>query len=349
MATFQDCSIGITGAASGESAYKTYTTVSRWLEFNDESLDWQKSTKQGKGLRVGGRVARTGRRQVPTAAGSGDVTLEIVNKGLGLLWQAAFGSGVSTQVGAGTAYQQTFTLGDTPPSLSVQKGVPQIGGTVDAYTFLGAMVDNFDLTIPANDIPTVKFGFDIGDVNTSAGGGTAYVAPTMPTGLANFNGAQITASLGGTLVAPVGTVTPTLGSLTSPISAGVRSFSLQVQNNLAGDRYNFGGVGRKSKPTVGLRTISGKMTLEYDSTTWSQNFLNDTSFPVIINVAGAAIGATGRNEGFQVVLPDVRIDSSLPNANQGGLITTDYSFTVLDNLTASQPIWFVATTTDTAL
>lgn len=347
MATFQDCSIGFTGATSGESAYKTYTTVSRWVEFNDESLDWKKNVKQGKGLRVGGRVARTGRRQVPTAAGDGDFTMEIVNKGMGLLWQAAMGSATSTIIAATTAYQQNFTLGDAPPSLSIQKGIPQVGqGSPDAYTFLGCMVDSFELTIPANDIPTVKFNFDIGDINTSAGGGTAYASPTMPTALTNFSGAQVTATLGGTLTVPT---TTAKASIASGVAAGVRNFSLTVNNNLATDRYNFGASGRKAKPTVGLRTITGKMTVEYDSTTWSQNFLNDTSFPVIVDISGAQIGTSGRNEGLQIVLPDVRIDASLPNANQGGLVSVDYTFTVTDNLTAAQPIYLVASTADTAL
>jgi hypothetical protein len=357
VATFQDASIGVTAAIAGETAYRTYTAATRGFEFNDESIDWQKNVKQGKGLRVGGRVARTGRRQVPTAAGGGDLTMEIVNKGMGVLWNAAFGTSTAAQFTTTGAYQQTYTLGDTPPSISVMKGIPRVDqSTVDAYTFLGCMVDSFEITIPNDDIPTVKFSLDAGDLVTSfqATSPQAYASPTYATGITNFNGAQVTAQLGGTLTAPVA-ATPVAASSTGATAANVRNFSLSVKNNLATDRYNFtggiapAGAGRKSKPTVGLREITGKMTVEYDSSTWANNFVNDTSFPLLITVAGSQISASGKFEGLQIALPDVRIDSDLPNASQGGLITVDLSFTVLDNLTAAQPIYFVYTTADATL
>jgi hypothetical protein len=58
VASTQDCSVGFVA----ETTYKTGVTVSRWVEYLDESLDWNKNIKQGKGLRVGSRVARSARR-----------------------------------------------------------------------------------------------------------------------------------------------------------------------------------------------------------------------------------------------------------------------------------------------
>ena len=128
MVTFQDCSIGY----ATESTYKTGVTPTRWLEFNEESINWDKSIKQGEGLRVGARVARSARRVVTSAAGGGDFSSYAQTKGQGLLWSYAMGSGTSTLVG-GTTYQQLFTLGtDDPASFTLQKGLPRVGGTVDA-------------------------------------------------------------------------------------------------------------------------------------------------------------------------------------------------------------------------
>ena len=53
MASTQDSSIGI----SIESTYKTYVAPTRWYEFTDESINWDKNVKQGVGLAVAqGRI-----------------------------------------------------------------------------------------------------------------------------------------------------------------------------------------------------------------------------------------------------------------------------------------------------
>ena len=333
MATTQDASIGL----AVETTYGTSVTPSRFLEFTDESLTFNKNIKQGAGLRVGGRVARSARRVIPSADASGDVTLEATSKGMGMVWQACLGSGSSTLVSTGV-YQQVFTLGDTPPSLTVQKGLPQAGGTVDAYTFLGAMVSQWTFNFPNADIATLQFSLDAKDVTTA----TAYAAPTYPTSptLFHFAGGSIST---GTLTAPTTTV---LASGATPL-ADVRGGSVQVNNNLATDRLNFGGGGRKTKPTVGLREITGSLTVEYDTTSWRDAVLQDTPMNLVLTFTGSAL--TTGNETLQVVIPEIKFDSPLSQANGTDLITTDLSFVGLDNLTAAQPIWVVTRTSDAAL
>ena len=333
MATTQDVSIGLVD----EVTYKTGVTVTRFVEPVDESLNWNKSIKQGMGLRVASRVARSARRVVPTADGGGDFTVEAVSKGLGLLWEACLGSGASTLV-SDTTYQQLFTLGDTPPSLTIQKGLVEADGTVDAYTFLGCMVDTWEFAFPNGDIATLKPTFDIGDIDTA----TSYATPSYPSSPSLFHFANGSIA-SGTLTEPT---TTALASGTTTI-ADVRAGSLTVNNNLTKDRFNFGGSGRKSQPTVGLRDISGSLTVEYDSTTWRDAVLDDSPMCIILTFTGGALSAG--NETLQIVLPEVKFDSPLAQANGTDLITTDLSFKVLDNLTAAQPIWVVCRTSDAAL
>jgi hypothetical protein len=76
----------------------------------------------------------------------------------------------------GTTFQHVFTLGDTPKSLTVQKGLVEAGGTVDAYTFLGAMIAQMDFAFPNEDIGHRQVHLDIGDITTA----TAYAAPSYP-------------------------------------------------------------------------------------------------------------------------------------------------------------------------
>lgn len=337
MSTTQDSSVGISVA---EAAYKTNTTASRWFEYMDENFDWAKNVKQGKGLRVGGRVARSGRRVVPTANGTGDMTIECVSKGMGLLWQACLGAGVSTNV-SGATYQQNFTLGDNPGSVTVQRGLPHVNTdgtfTVDPYTFLGGMVESWELDFPNADIATLKTNWDFGDVATA----TAYTSPSYASSPNLFHFANGTIS-SGTLTAPTTTV---MGSGTTTI-ADIRGGSITVNNNLT-KRQNMGGGGRESKPTVGLRDVQVKFDAEYDSVTYRDAILNETPFALILNFTGAAL-STG-TEQLQIIIPEIKLDSPFPNSNGTDLIIQSLSGEGLDNLVAAQPIYVSMRTADTAL
>lgn len=335
MATFQDLSIG--GAI--ETTYKTPVTVTRWWEIDPtaEALGWTKTVKVGKGARVAGRLARSARRVVPFAQGDGSFGLEAVSKGLGILYQAALGAGVSTLV-SGSTYQQLFTLGDTPPSLTLQKGLPEVGGTVDPYTYAGCMVSSFELDFTNVDIVMLKFTWDIADLATATG----YATPSYSTSPTLWNFSQ-GAIYTGTFTAPT---TTALASGATQM-ADIRGGSLVLNNNLS-FRPNLG-ASRKVKPTVGLRDLTGKLTAEYDVTTYRDAVLNETPMCLVLTYTGAAL-STG-NEILQVVIPEVKFDSPLPVANGTDLITTDFSWSAYDNLTNTGPNAFqiVTRTADTAL
>ena len=333
MTTFQDCSVGIVK----ESTYGTAVTVARFVEFTEETFDYSKNVVQGAGLRVGSRVARSGRRVVTTSEAGGDLTFEALSKGQGLLWEAMMGSGASTLV-SGATYQQVFTLGDTPPSLTLQKGLPRVDGTVDAYTFTGVQCDSFEVSFGNGEIATVTSTWNARDVTTA----TAYATPSYASApnLFHFANGAITS---GTFTAPTATVAAS--SVTA--LANVRSGTIQVNHNPANDRYNFGASGKKAKPTVGLREITGTLEVEYDSATFRDAVLNET--PMSLIVTFTAGGLSAGLETLQIAVPELKLDGKLPTSNNGELITVGLEFTVLDNLTAAQPLWVVARTADTAL
>lgn len=333
MTTTQDVSVGIVP----ESTYGTGVTVTRWLEFVDESLDFRKNIKQGQGLRVGSRVARSARRVIPTADAGGDISLECISKGMGLLWQACLGTGVSNLV-SGSTFQQLFTLGDVPSSLTIQKGLARADGTVDPYTFLGCMIDSWEFSFPNADIAKLKVSVDAKDVTTATG----YAAPSYAAAANLFHFANGSIS-SGTLTAPT---TTALASGASSV-ANIRGGSLKVDSNMKGDRYNFGASGRKAKPTMGLRSISGSFEAEYDSATFRDAVLSDAPMNLILTFTGGAL-STGL-ETLQIVVPEIKLDSELPKSNGTDLITHTLAFQGLDNLTAAQPIWVVARTADNAL
>jgi hypothetical protein len=335
MASFQDASIGF----GTETTFGTPVTPTRWLEFTSETFDLKKTIKQGVGLRVGSRVARSGRRVVVTREAGGSVELEAISKGLGLWLQNLIGSGASTLVSAST-YQQVFTLADAMPMFTLQRGLPRVDGTVAAHTFSGCTVNSVEFDFPSADLVKIKADIDARDLSTAA----AYTTPTYAVGasLFGFAGATITT---GTLTAPT-----TTALASSPTTlANVRGGSVKIDHKLAQNRFNAGGAGLKSRQSVGLREVSGKLTIEHDNTF---DFVAAINAETPMNLIFTWTTPTALSTGFetlQIVIPEVKLDGTLPKSNGSDLITHDVTFQGLDNLTAAQPIWVVVRTSDAAL
>lgn len=338
MAALTDSSIGI----GVESVYGTSVTPTRWYEFLSESFDYDKTVVQGKGMRVGAKVARSGRRVITKYSAGGKIELEVPTKGMGLLWQAALGTGVSNLI-SGSAYQQQFTLGATvPSSLTVQKGViaADAAGTVQPYTFKGAVCAGWELKASAGDVVTASFDFDARDMATA----TAYTAPTYPAAPVNlYHFAQGAITIGGTVTAPTTTTLATGGTSV----ANVRDFSLQGDNGVSGDRYTFGNAGLKSQPAWGERKIKGKMTVEVTDTTLRDAVIADTPLAVVLTFTSTETLSSGVAQ-MQVVLSEVKFSGNMPTAKTD-VATMSLDFDVLDNLTAAQPIYIIHRTADTAL
>lgn len=342
MPTSQDCSV----SAVAEVTYKTYVAPTRSFEFTNETLDWQKDAKQGQGMRVASRVDRRGRRVVTKGEGKGDLELDFVNKGMGLLLNAGMGANTVTQISASAAWQHVYTFGDTPPSLTVQKGLPMVDGTLNYMSYLGCMVESFDIESPNGEIVTAKFGFDVGDY-TNAQAGAALAYPTTPE-LFHFGQGEV--KLGGTVTLAS---TTALASSTGATTTGVRDFSFSVNANLNTERFNYNGVasgqGRKAKPVrMANPEITGKFTAEYDANTYRDAYLNDSDVPLLVTFTGSTIAGANKYA-LQLVLPSSALESGSPQSNGGDLITIEHNFKILDGLVAAQPVQVVYVTTDTAV
>lgn len=338
MVAIVDASIGI----GTEITYGTAVTPTRFYEFTGETFDYELTKTQGAGMRTGSRLARAGRRVITKFGGGGKLDLEVTSKGMGLLWQAALGTGTSTLVGGtGTTYQQNFTFGDLPSSLTIQKGViaADDAGTVQAYTFKGCLVDSWDLSADMGDIVKASFTFDARDMATA----TAYTSPTYPTAPSLFHFAQGAIAIGGTVTAPTTTALATGGTAV----ANIRSFSLNGSNGLDKGRYCFGAAGLKSRPLRGERKLSGKLVAELTDATLRDAVIADTSLAVVLTFTSAEALSTGTAQ-LQVVLSDVKFSGNMPKADNA-LQTLALDFDAFDNLTAAQPIYIVHRTADTAL
>jgi hypothetical protein len=334
MASNQDSSLGF----APEATFGTFVAPTRHIEFVDDGLDLNKEIKQGEGLRVGSRVARSARRVVVAKDAGGPIKFEAVSKGLGLILQWLIGAGTSTLV-SGTTYQQVFTFADIMPSGSWQRGLPRADGTIACHSLPGSMAKSFEIAFPTKDLLTISADVDARNFDTAQ----TYTSPTYAASQTPFSfaGSSFTT---GALTAPTA-----IALASSPTSIGnIRGGSIKVDHHLTTDRFNGGGGGLKSRQMPGIHEITGKFTVEHENTTdWVSIAANETPLNWIGTWVTPVALSTGV-ETLQVVVPELKV-SGMPKSNGGDLITYDIDVAGLDNLTASQPFWVILRTSDSAL
>ena len=337
MAALSDLSLGL----GAEGTPLTLAVATRWWEVMEPAFKINKNVKQGKGMRVGTRVDRSARRTVPTIDGSGSFGVELVSKGMGLLFESLLGVGAATLV-SGTTYQHLFTLanGVTVPSRTLQTGVVDATGTVNAVSYIGSAVDTWELELPNDDIAAVKTSWDCANYSTAQ----AYAAPSYAAAPTLFTWANVAITLGGAVTAPTTTALATGGTA----NTAIRNVKISGDNQLIKDRFNSGGGGRKSRQLIGDAGLTGELEIEYIDNVVRDAYLADTELPLTITLTSAEALSSGFAQ-VQVVLPAIKLDGEIPEANNAELPLLKVPFTILDNSTAAQPIWIVTRTSDAAL
>ncbi|MBQ9917792.1 MAG: hypothetical protein IJO71_11415 [Microbacterium sp.] len=326
------CGVGL------ESTFATFAVASRFFE-SEAKAKWDVKTTEGKGLRPTKGVTRTSRHSITHVEGSVDIALDAPTSGLGFLINAVMGSVTTNLVTAGT-YQQVHTLSTTDPiqTYSIQQVVPLLGGAANnAHSFRGCAFDS--LTIEAKEGEYVAFTASaILSRLITAGAGAAPSYPSND-GLFSYVHGAITLDPVATLTEPT---TTALASLSSSSAVNVVDFSVNVKRNLDQKGFNLGGAGlRRRAPVLGRPEITGKITVEYTDNTLRDAYLSQGSVPCVLTFTnGSAV--------LQVVLPAIRFSGELPTSNGGDVVTQSIPFKAFDNGTASQPIWIVYRSADTA-
>jgi hypothetical protein len=342
MPTQLDSSIGI----KKETTYGTIVVPDHFPEFLSEDLKWKPTWSESKGLRQGSRVMRSARRTLVKQWAEGSIELEACARGIGIFFEALFGTATSTQIGAGPAYQHLFTLGtaDPMPSYTIQKGIPLIGGAVQAHTFAGAVCTKGEISSDNGDIVKLKTEWSAKTMDTT----TAYAAPTyIASGqeLFSFVGGVLT--VGGTVTNPTTTVLASGGTTVG----NVLDFSLTIDNKVSDPAFGYGSNGTQSRrPVLGPAEIKGKMTAEFDSVTLRDAYIAGTGLAVTLTFTTATLLQATTYNTFQIVLPVVKLDGDIPTAVQDGVVTLDVAFTVLDGGTSGvSPVYAVLRNLDTAV
>lgn len=256
-----------------ESTWNVEKTPDHFYEWLDSSgLDLDPNIVQGKGLRVGSRFPRAGRRVQLIPIGSGHLDFELASKGFGSLLQAAGGTATSTVV-AGPLYQQVITAvtsTTTLPTLTCQEGIVRADGNVDAYTWRGCSVMSLEIAVPMNGIATTKATIDAraGHKTRSVSDGVTNSTTLVTSATANFapndvgaviSGAGITSSPVTTIAAVLSSTNITLSQAATATASGV---ALTIGLAYATPSYpSTPTLYNSASPSVGALVIGGTLTV----------------------------------------------------------------------------------------
>ncbi|QXE36978.1 hypothetical protein KQY30_24965 [Streptomyces sp. GMY02] len=314
---------------AAESTYGTFVAPTVFPEFTKESLVLKKTTATSAGVAAGRQLASASRRVVTQREGSGTVDMEVMNRLMGVIFQAFMGTTVTpVQQGVTAAYLQTHTLADVfGKSLTIQKGVPLTTGVVTDKTFTGCKIISAEFSCEVGGMLTVSLEIDAQDVDETQ---TLAVA-SYPTGLAPFNFAQM------------GLKTGSFGSETA--RDGIRKVTVKFERPQAVDRFYANSAATKAEPISNdLTKITGSLETDYVDTVLDDLHTSDGGTSLVWEFLGPIIASTYR-ETFRIKLPVVKFDEAPPSVDGFEVVKPTLAFTALFDGTNLPAIEYMSTDT----
>lgn len=287
-----------------ETTYGTPVTVSRFFDFNSESIKLDLRRIASSGIRANRyNRARSGAYGSHKAGAAGTVELEVLDKGFGFWLKHMLGAVATT--GAGDPYTHTGSLGDLAgDSFTLQVGRPDVSGTVRAFTYHGGKVAAWTLACANDGLLVCSLDVDFEDEDTD----TSLAVASYPSGAIPhvFTGGTIT--VGGS-------------------SADVLSMEVRGDNGLKRDRYFLRNSGLKKEPLQTGTELSGTLTAEFEGLTHYNRFRNTTE------AAFTATFATSTSPAHDLVitLPLVRFDGETPSVGGTDVLQQSLPFVALDD------------------
>jgi hypothetical protein len=311
---------------AAESTWGTAVTVTRFLEFNEESMKFEPTWLEPVGLRAGTKFKRAPRIRQSRKSASGDVGLDVATLGMGLLVKHMLGSTVTTTtLVSGTAYKQVHVpSGFLGLGLTAQVGRPEPAtGTVVPFTYNGCKVASWEFSCEDNSTPNLKLSL-VGRAETTA---TALATASYLAGSSVFDFSQATLKLGGTPSTSGGETTIAGGTA---VAAVVRSISVAGETPMADERFGLGNAGLRSQPLENdIPTVTGSLDAEFAKAELYDVFQNNTTTALQFDLTGAAIGAS--NFLFSIILPAVKLKAAAPAVGGPDIVSMSTDFEAYSN------------------
>lgn len=282
-----------------EAVWATAAAVSRHLPLLDESMGQEIGRIESDGIIAGARARRSGQWAPGNKTISGDVSHELYDRDLGLLFTHMFGAVATT--GAAAPFTHTFTPGTLKgKGLTVEVGREDTTNTIRRFVYAGCKVASWEIGCSQGEIATIGLSL-VG--RTEATGGTLSV-PSYAAGLIPLSFNHGTLSIAGS----------TVGSITSATVSG--------DNGLATERRFFSAAGLIAEPIENeLRVYSGTFESEFDSMANYQRYLDG------VEVAYVLTFQAGTNQ--VRIEGNIRYDGETPKAGKRDLPTQTINWTSL--------------------
>ena len=295
-----------------ESTYGTGVVVTRFLEFLSESMKLDVARVESKGLRSGQRMQRFDHWAAGKRAASGNIEMEVANRGFGLLL-TTMGLGALTTTASGTGWKHRGTIGDLfGDMMTIQVGRPDVSGTVQPFTYLGCKVAEWELVQEIDEILKLNLTVDARDETTA----TALASATAPTLSELYHWGGFALTVGG------GAFEPT-------------SFKLGCNNGLKTDRHHLRGATLKKEPIEEkMREVTFEMDGEFESLTAYNRYVNGTDTAIIATWTAVATYDTALPFKIVVTMEGTRWDGETPTVDGAGVLMQPMKGVVLDDATS---------------
>ncbi|MGO1048800.1 phage tail tube protein [Crossiella sp. CA198] len=322
-----------------ETAYGTApAALNRGYEAKNDSWKRQTEYLESVGFRPGMQTVRADRRRPVHKGGTGEIELDLLTSGAGLLLASIFTTATATDVeapgqpGAKVATKWTFgvAVDESPLSLTVQAQRPKVSGGIVPFTHLGCVVTEASFTQEVDQNLLVKAGFDFQDVKLDVPAGT----PTYPATAVPFawSECEIKLKVAG-----------------SDVVFEPSKFELNANFGMKADRYRLINGGRKTRPFRSqVPTYEGSLEIDFDSTDIYRAYVEGTPCELTATWSGPQI-ASGVHSQFALRIPVIQFSGESPEMSLEDLTKQPLPFRVLDPGTGTPAVSATYVTTDAEL
>lgn len=291
-----------------ESVYGTEVVVDSFTQMETEGLKLEQG--EIKSPFLGTVMLQTSQVSTYTRGASGDIMFPFFNKGMGVLLEQCFGSGVSAQVASTVEYTHTFTPdltdGKTGLSSTVQVLKPNTEGSlVNPFTAAGGKVVSFEISMDAQGLLKLKTTWAF----ASGGFATTLATASYATNQSMFNWTQAVITLDGT-------------------AFNAKQFSVKCDWGFDLERYFLGSTSRRepilnASPGV---SITGSMSGEFDDLTAYNMFVAGSFQPLVVTITGGVIPTLATHYKVTMTLPNVRLTGDTPVVGGPGVVENPAPF-----------------------
>jgi Phage tail tube protein len=314
------------------TGYGDPQTVTRFLEFENESFVLNRDVIESTAIRTGNRLLRTDRFAVNRKDAGGDINFEVAYNGFGLLFKHMFGtSAITTPTNGVLTRDHTYQIADpVGKSTTMQIGRPDMGtSTVDPFTYKGCKIQSWELSQALDGFLMLKTTVDAQDEDTTISLAAASYPATQALG--NFLQGQATVQGANFDITAI--------SIAYDAALNTTRYFIR-QNSL-----------KKEPPANGFIAFTGTITAEFNDMVAYSRFTSGTPAAVTMTWTGTQIEnvASPGPYSYQIILtlPQVRFDGITPNVTNMDVLSQAMPIKVLwDGTTSPSLVYRTTDTTD---